>query len=217
MKTIADYYKNRFNSNELRRKNKIWKSLYKYFFINYISKRDTIMDIGAGYCELINNVKCHRKIAIDINPDTKKFANNDVEVFNYQLNKIEKIFSNKIDVVFFSNFFEHLNSKEEIIRYIEVSYNILNSDGKIIIMQPNIDLVGGKYWDFIDHKQPLTIPSLVEALEINDFKVKKSIKRFLPFTTKTISPVFNWMIYLYLKAPAFLRFGAGQSLIVAMK
>ena len=217
MKTVKDYYNNRFKDQELDRKNMIWNMLCRYSFQNHVSKKDTVMDIGAGYCEFINNIKCQRKIAIDINPETKKYAKKNVEVYNYQLNKLEKIFLGKIDIVFVSNFLEHLDSKEEIIRYIEVSNNVLKSGGKIIIMQPNIGLVGNKYWDFIDHKQPLTVPALVEALEINNFKIGKATRKFLPFTTKNSYPIYPWMIYLYLKLPEILRIGAGQSLIVAKK
>ena len=33
----------------------------------------------------------------------------------------------------------------------------------MIVLQPNVRLVGGAYWDFIDHQVALTEKSLVEA------------------------------------------------------
>ena len=217
MKTVKDYYNNRFKDQELDRKNMTWNTLCRYSFQNHVSKKDTVMDIGAGYCEFINNIRCYKKIAVDINPETKKFAKKDVTVLNHKLDILEEKFTQKIDVIFFSNFFEHLNTKEEIIRYIEASYNMLKHGGRVIILQPNIDLAKEKYWNFIDHKQPLTVPALVEALEINNFKIGKATRKFLPFTTKNSYPIYPWMIYLYLKLPEILRIGAGQSLIVAKK
>lgn len=217
MKTVKDYYLNRFNRKEIERKNKIWKILCQCYFDKLISDSNTVMDIGAGYCEFINNIKCAKKIAIDINPETKKYAQKKVKVYNYNATLIQKNFLNKVDIVFVSNFFEHLNSKEEIIKYMEVAHSILKPKGKIIIMQPNIKLAKEKYWDFIDHKQPLTIASLIEALQISNFSIEKAIEKFLPFTTKNSFPIYLWIVNLYLNLPHFLRIGAGQSLIIAKK
>ena len=175
------------------------------------------MDLGAGYCEFINNIKCNKKIAVDINPETKKYANKDVSVVNYGPSLLGKYFNQKIDVVFFSNFLEHLNSKEEVILFIETAYKVLKSGGKLIIMQPNIQLAKEKYWDFIDHKIPLTVPSVVEACELNKFEIEKTIEKFLPFTTKNGYPIYSWMIYLYLKLPSIFKINAGQSLVIAKK
>lgn len=217
MKKVQECYNNRFNENERNRKDKIWQLLCRYAFQKFISSEDIVMDIGAGNCEFINHIKCQKKIAIDINPDIQKYAHKDVEVLNLKPNILQKMFSKKIDKVFVSNFFEHLNSREELFDYIDVICSVLKPDGILIVMTPNIKLVNGEYWDFIDHKLPLTASSLVEALEISNFQIVEIIERFLPFTTKNSFPIFSWMIYLYLKIPPWLRIGAGQSLIVAQK
>jgi SAM-dependent methyltransferase len=217
MKMVKDCYSNRFSASERKRKDKIWQSLCQYFFQKLISLQDIVMDIGAGYCEFINHIKCRKKIAVDINPDTKKYAQKDVEVLDLNPDTLKKNYRGKVDKVFISNFFEHLNSKEEIISYMDIIYSLLKPRGIIIVMQPNIKLVNGRYWDFIDHKIPLTTSSLVEALKINHFQIIKIIEKFLPFTTKNSYPIFPWMIYLYLKIPTWFRIGAGQSLIVAQK
>ena len=36
----------------------------------------------------------------------------------------------------------------------------------MIVLQPNIRLVGPRYWDFIDHRVALTERSLLEAAEL---------------------------------------------------
>lgn len=217
MKMVQKTYKNRFNDAERKRKDKIWQYLCQYAFQRFIFPIDTVMDLGAGNGEFINHIKCKKKIAIDMNPDTKKYAYEDVEVLDLKPNGLKKKFSKKIDKVFVSNFFEHLNSKSELLEFIDVIYEVLKPGGMVIVMQPNIKLVNGKYWDFVDHKLPLTAASLVEAFEISNYKIVDVIEKFLPFTTKNSLPVFPWMIYLYLKIPPWLHIGAGQSLVVAQK
>jgi len=226
MKQIKKFYRNRFKniedndrSNDLTEKrNKIWKILCKHFFQKMINRKDTLMDIGAGYCEFINNIDCKMKIAVDLNTDTRFKAGREVRVIEVNALSIPKDLDNKIDVIFISNFLEHLNSKEEVISVLQKSYQLLRRGGKVILMQPNIDLVKEKYWDFIDHIVPLNLPSITEALEISGFEIKTKIKRFLPYTTKSKLVVLSDLaLRIYLLLPPLLRPFAGQSLIIAQK
>src|SRR4051812_44051716 len=108
MKTVQDYYKKRFPTRELQQKQIIWKVLCQEFFQDFIKPGDYVIDIGAGYCEFINNINCAKKIAIDINPDTKKFADDNVEIVATTSINIPNKFNGKADIVFMSNFLEHL-------------------------------------------------------------------------------------------------------------
>ena len=65
---ITRLYRLRFNK-ELKTRNKIWKILCRDFFQKYVKPTDTLCDIGAGYCEFINNINAKNKIAIDINKE----------------------------------------------------------------------------------------------------------------------------------------------------
>jgi len=194
---LENLYKIRFKENDA--KNGIWKVLCKNFFQKFIDEQSTVVDISAGYCEFINNIKAKKKIAFDLNPETKNTADKDVEVFTESCEKItEFVDKNSVDVVFVSNFFEHLDRKEQIIDILEKTYKILKTGGKVLILQPNIMLVKEAYWHFIDHKLPLTDLSIVEAGEMAGFKVRKKISRFLPYTTKSKIPQCAWMVRLYL-------------------
>ncbi len=42
--------------------------------------RPTILEVGAGRCEFINNIVAARKIAVDLSTDTPRFAAPGVEV-----------------------------------------------------------------------------------------------------------------------------------------
>ena len=78
----------------------------------------------------------------------------------------------------------------------------------MIILQPNIRLTGGAYWDFIDHRTPLTERSLIEAATIAGFREETTITRFLPYTTKGRLPSHPWLVRVYLRfRPAWLLLG----------
>src|SRR5258708_12598558 len=217
MKTVKDYYRKRFPKYELKQKDMIWQILCHDFFEEFVGENDVVMDIGGGYCEFINNIKCKSKIAVDINPDTRKFANKDVKIVNSLANKIPSTFNERVDKIFMSNFLEHLATKEEVIETLDRCHSLLKRKGKIMILQPNISLIGNKYWDFIDHKVALNELSVIEAMKIVGFDVELSIERFLPYTTKSKLPQLPFFVRAYLMIPPRFRPMAAQSFFVGIK
>lgn len=217
-KNFSECYVNRFSQSERLNKNVMWKTLCSTYIQNYIGRTDTVMDIGAGYCEFINNIKCGQRIAVDLNPDTRKTANRDVYVINKSIFDIPTKYNHSINVVFLSNFLEHLNSKDEILNVLAKIYKLLKPSGKIILLQPNIDLVKEAYWDFIDHKVALNTKSITEALTVSGFKISTFIKKFLPYTTKnSLLPISPKLLKIYLTIPQIIRPFTGQSFVVAIK
>ena len=85
-----------------------------------------------------------------------------------------------VDVVFASNFFEHLPSKDAFIKTLAEIHRVLRPGGRLLVLQPNISAVGGSYWDFIDHHIALNDRSLAEAVEMTGFTVLQLWPRFLP-------------------------------------
>jgi len=208
----------RFDQKEIESRGRLWQILCEDFLQKFIKKEDIVMDIGAGYCEFLNNISCKKKIAVDINPDTSEFANKDVVVLKVRVNAIPKKFDGKVNVIFMSNFLEHLDSREEVLMVLNRANHILKKDGKLILIQPNIDLVKNSYWDFMDHKVVLNTRSIKEALDITGFNVEIFTKRFLPYTTKrNYVPMRHLLLKLYLKFPPFLRPYVGESFVVARK
>ena len=53
-----------------------------------------------------------------------------------------------IDLIFTSNFFEHLPNKESLRSTIEEIRKALKPNGLLIAMGPNISVLKGSYWDF---------------------------------------------------------------------
>ena len=190
----------------------MWHVFCVDFFQRYVPADAVILDVGAGYCEFINNIKGKRKIAIDLNSELKKYADNDVEQVTGDFTEMKGILDNSCDVVFVSSFFEHL-TKDDILKVLNQIHRVLKNNGKLLILQPNIRLCYKDYWNFFDHITPLDDRSLSEALEISDFKIVECRVRFLPYTIKSRFPRFVFLIRIYLKIP-ILQFIFGKQTFI---
>jgi len=210
-------YRLRFPTVELEQKDALWKVLCGDFFQRFVNADDAVVDIGAGYCEFINNIQAPRKIAVDLNPDVRRFAAPDVHVVNAPCTAIAQIESSSVDVVFMSNFLEHLPSKQLVLDTFREALRILRVGGRIIVLQPNIRFLPGEYWDFFDHHTPLTDRSLVEGLQLAGFSPTLVYPRFLPYTTKSRLPKAALLVRLYLRFPPIWRLLGKQALVVATK
>lgn len=197
---VKKLYDIRFAAYERVRKNQLWKILCADFLQQFIHNNDTLVDIGAGHCEFINNISCRKKIALDVNQSLKKYANKDIQVIISSVKHLKNIFrKDSIDVIFMSNLLEHLDSKEEVFRLLNEAYRVLKKGGRLLIMQPDIRLIGNEYWDFFDHKVPITYSSLIEVLLADQFKIAFSRCPFLPYSTKVrFLPLSPWLFKIYL-------------------
>ena len=193
-------FRNMFDEKLLQKRTAIWKVLCIDFFQRYIDINDVVLDLGAGFCEFINNVKCTEKIAFDYNDHTQKFANNDVEVIKGLSTDLSNhVKRSDIDVVFVSNFFEHLHNKDELTMTLLEIKKVLKPKGKLLVLQPNIKYAYKVYWDFHDHHIPISHNSLEEILIHLGFETIELRPRFLPWTTKSILPKSPLLVKIYLK------------------
>ena len=198
-------------------RNTLWRILCDDFFQKFIDGDATVLDLAAGYCEFINNIKCKEKIAVDLNPVTRERAARDVQVHEAASTRLPENLTGTVDVVFASNFFEHLDDKNELMETLEEAYRVLKPGGRIMVLQPNIRLVGHKYWDYIDHTLPLTEKSLAEALRVNKFRVIWQRTRFLPYSTDSRIPIAPILIKLYLKTRIAQYIMGKQTFMIAEK
>lgn len=195
---------------------KMYRVLCRGFFDRYIPPEAVVLDVGAGYCEFINNVRAKRKIAVDLNPDARRFAEDDVEVILSTSTDLKQVQDETVDVAFTSNFFEHL-SKEDIVKTVREIYRVLKPGGRFLILQPNIRYCYKDYWMFFDHITPLDDRSLAEVLEVIGFKVVEGRPRFLPYTTKGKLPRSLFLIKIYLKISCLHKIFGKQAFIFARK
>lgn len=212
---VKSIYARRFTP-DLRFRNEMWNILCTNFFQGYIPKNSHVLEIGAGYCEFINNIQAQQKTALDINPDVKLYATQGVKVTLNSTTLMESIPDESIDVVFASNLFEHL-TRDEITSTFREVYRVLTSDGRFMVLQPNIRFCARDYWMFFDHITPIDDRAFVEALEINGFETITVIDRFLPYTTKSRLPKSLFLIRMYLHLKLAWRFFGQQSFILSRK
>ena len=209
-------YQRRFAGTEMYR-NQIWSRLVSAFFQTWIPAESAVLDLGCGYGEFINHVQARAKYAMDLNPDARSKLNQEVEFFLHDCSVKWPLPAESLDVIFSSNFFEHLPSKEVLSSVIGNATYCLKPKGRLICLGPNVKYLAGAYWDFWDHQIPLSDRSLQELLEINGLQIVKVWSRFLPFTMSggfRPSPIF---VDLYLKCPWIWPLVGRQFLIVAQK
>lgn len=214
---LESLYRHRFPEEELKNKQAIWQVLCRQFFSRFVTPTDTVVDIGAGYCEFINNITAARKIAVDLNPEVSRFAKPGVQVLNESCTEISNLPAGTADVVFMSNFLEHLPSKQLVLDTFREARRILKDTGRIIVLQPNIRFLYAEYWDFFDHHTALSDRSLVEGLQLAGFAPDVVIPKFLPYTTKSRLPQSPWLVSLYLRFPPAWRVLGKQTVVVAHK
>ena len=210
---VQSIYERRF-ADTLAFRRQMWEVLCREFFQQHVPTGATVVEIGAGYCEFINHIRAGRKFAVDLNPDTRTHAGADVTVITSSTSRIEPLADGIADVVFASNFLEHL-TREDILATLREVRRLLKPDGRFLVLQPNIRYCKEDYWQFFDHITPLCERSLTEALETTGFRVPYVLGRFLPFTTHGRLPNSIMLLKLYLKLrPAWRIFGQ-QSFVIA--
>jgi SAM-dependent methyltransferase len=210
-------YRHRFQDQDLPKKRAIWEVLCREFFQAHVDRDSVVLDLACGYGEFINTIRANTKHAADLNPDTPRFLDPDVVFHAASASQLDGIAAGSIDVVFASNFLEHLPDKTALSAvFVEVA-RVLRPGGRFLILGPNIRYLPGAYWDFYDHHLPLTHNSLAEGLAIHGFTVDLVIDRFLPYTTKSSLPAFPWLISLYLKMPFVWPIFGRQFFVIARK
>ncbi len=213
---LEQIYRERFGGAVSYRR-QVWRNLIAGFFSRYVPENASVLDLGCGYCEFINLVRAARKFGMDLNPDAARYAAPDVQILAQDCSQPWNLPPASLDIVFTSNFFEHLPTKTHLERTLEHALAALRSGGRLIALGPNLRYVPGAYWDFFDHHLALTDRSLAEVIRKCGFAPERIIPRFLPYTMSDGRRYPPSMVRLYLALPWFWRFFGKQFLIVARK
>ena len=215
-KKLTQIYVNRFSGHENYR-NRVWKILINDFFSRWIKSTDHILDLGCGYGEFINHTNCEVRHAMDLNLKTKLLLDKEIIFHQQDCSESWEIDQNSLDLVFTSNFFEHLPNKESLDRTMGEIKKALKPGGRLIAMGPNISVLKGRYWDFWDHHVALSDQSLCELLQIYDFTIEQSYSKFLPYNMVRVKERPLFMVSLFLRFPSLWTIFGKQFLIIAKK
>lgn len=215
---LSELYENRFDARARAGKMRVWSILWRSVFSRWVRPDDTVVDLGAGYCEFINAAVAKRRVAVDLNPDTARSAAPGVEVRNESVSELGFLRDGEVDVAFTSNFFEHLPNKDVLTLTLKAVYRVLRPGGTFIVMGPNIRFLPHLYWDYYDHHIPLSDRSICEGLTMCGFQIRHVEARFMPYTVKSLLPQWGWLIrgYLALRPLSSAILGK-QFLVIATK
>ena len=198
-------------------RNKVWQVLTREFFNQWVAPDAAVLDLGCGYGEFINNIPAGRKLAMDLNPDAPQRLAPNVEFLHQDGSAPWPLPDNSLDVVFTSNFFEHLPDKECLNLTLRHTLRCLKPGGRLIAIGPNVKYLHGEYWDFYDHHVYLTESSLGEAMEVEGYQIDVIMPRFLPFTMVKAPEYPMFFVRLYIALPWLWWARGRQFLLVARK
>ena len=213
----AQMYRRRFSDRELQRQCAFWRPICNYLQ-RYVHPDGVTLDLGAGFCHFINNIRSREKIALDINAESlRRYAAQAVRIVVASGADLSAIPSASVDTVFASNVYEHFHSREQVAASFAEVHRILRPGASFIILQPNFAYCWRHYFDFFDHRLSFTHRGMVEGLLTCGFEIAGVVARFLPFTSKSKLPTAPWLVWLYLHVRLAWRILGGQMLIVARK
>jgi SAM-dependent methyltransferase len=208
---VTRYFETRFQPDP--RRDRVWRRIASHLQRRW-TEDAAILDVGAGYCSFINNVKAARRLAVDLHADLERFAAPGVETMRLSATDLSPLEDGSFDVVFASNLLEHL-TRAEIDMTLAEFHRVLRPGGQVILLQPNYRFAYKEYWDDFTHVTPLSDRSLGDLLLAAGFELDDVQPRFLPFTLKGGGGSLWFLVPLYLRLP--IRPLAKQMLMVGTR
>ncbi|HEY3439895.1 MAG TPA: class I SAM-dependent methyltransferase [Paludibaculum sp.] len=207
---MDNYHSTRFTPDA--RREVLWQSLIRFSLGRWIPSGGTVLELGAGYCHFINNIKASRRIALDLWEQFPNYAAKDVETHIGECQQLDFLGDASVDFAFASNLFEHL-SQVDFGRTLAALSRKLKPGGLLAILQPNYYYAYREYFDDFTHVAIYSHTSLVDFLKSQGFDVIERHPRFVPFSVKGRLPVYPFLIWLYLRSP--FKPGGKQMLVIA--
>lgn len=192
-----NYHNTRFQFDAGRLR--VWKAITEYLQ-QFVGSNKTVLDLGCGYGDFINNISAKKKYGLDIGSKVKGHLADDVTFINKPSTSLDSIPAKSLDVVFSSNLFEHLD-KDELDKTMKGIIRCIKPGGTMILIGPNFQYCYKNYFDDYTHKTIYSHISLVDAMYEYGFVATKVMPKFLPLTLKSRLPKSYWLTRLYLHSP----------------
>lgn len=178
----------------------MWRTLYRHFFSRLIPKESSVLELGAGYGDFINQVSARRRIALDMWDGFAEHLQPGIESHVGSVTDLSFLSPSSIDFVFASNLFEHI-TQEDFSAVLRQLRSALTETGTLNVVQPNYYYCYREYFDDYTHRTIYSHTSITDFLEANGYEVIECTPRFLPLTIKSRLPVSPLLIRLYLWLP----------------
>jgi SAM-dependent methyltransferase len=178
----------------------LWAVLCEHYFSKFIRPDFHVLELGAGYANFINNVRCARRTAVDLWAKMPDYAAPGVDARVGSVADLGFLPDASVDLAFASNLFEHL-IQDDFAKTLAQLRRKLKPDGTLIIVQPNYKRAYKEYFDDYTHVSVYSDVSLCDFLAANGFEILECRAGFLPFSVKSGLPVSPALIRLYLASP----------------
>jgi SAM-dependent methyltransferase len=191
----------------------VWKVVAEHLAA-WVPPGAHVLEVGAGYCQWINNVVAARRVAVDIWPDVARFAAPGVEAVVLDVARdLARLGAATFDTILASNILEHFEPGVAV-SVVDDFGRLLKPEGRLIVIQPNFRYASRQYFDDYTHRAVFTDVSLPNLLRAHGFQIDHVQPRFLPYSMRgTKLPVRPWTVRAYLRSP--FKPMAGQMLVVA--
>jgi SAM-dependent methyltransferase len=189
----------------------VWREIVRYV-AHDVPGAQSVVELGAGYCDFINQFPARHKVAFDLNPEMKKHAAAEVDLRIADCAGMPGIAARSVDLVFASNFLEHF-AADELAALLPAVAQVLRPGGKLVLLQPNYLRCPEHYFDDPTHKTIFHDRNVAALVEPHGFRVVKLVPGLLPFSMKSRAPKWPLLVRLYLHLPA--RPMAAQMYVVA--
>jgi len=184
---------------ELRGRRRVWRSIARYIRRD-APKVETLIELGAGYGDFVNQFPANKKIAFDLNPEMRAHILPGVDLRIEDATALASVSNESVDLIFASNFLEHLDG-EEIDLLLGRCFDVLKPGGRLILIQPNHRLCAENYFDDPTHQTIFDDTNIKEWLARHGLRTRKLVPGFLPFSMNGRLPKSGLLTWLYLISP----------------
>lgn len=208
-------YAHRHRGVEQATRTEVWELIAEFLY-KRMGCPTRVLDPVAGGGEFINAVRAPERWASDAQSSLATFVDKDVhcvigDVFELDLP------ADAFGGIFVSNFLEHLHSPEAVQAFLARMRTALALGGRLVILGPNIRCLPRHYFDFADHRLPLSHVTVVEHLAMAGMEATTVVPRFLPYSFTGRLPSATPLVRAYLKFPLAWRLLGKQFLVIAEK
>lgn len=193
----------------------VWRAIAQHLAA-HVTPEAHVLELGAGYCDWINNVRAARRVAVDLWPELPKHTAAGVEPLVLDIaNGLPALGDATFDVVLASNLLEHF-PPDAAAAVVSDMARLLRPAGRVILIQPNFRYAWRRYFDDYTHRSIFTDVSLPALLRAQGFSIVAVKPRFVPYSMQGARiPIANWLVKAYLMSP--FKPSAGQMLVIAQK
>jgi len=163
----AGYHRTRFRPDDNRET--LWATLCTSHFQRLIAPDFHVLELGAGYANFINNIRCRTRTAVDLWPELPEHVNSDVTAHVGCVTDLAFLPDASVDFVFASNLFEHLTQAQFADVLAQLGRKV-RSGATLNILQPNYQRAYKEYFDDYTHISVYSHVSLCDFLEAHGWK-----------------------------------------------